>query len=139
MYAVSATERGSTTVVKYDVRMLVFEVTSNTNMRTSYFTTVVDPRSVAETAYIKWIDYMRSPASTSFMTISLSVGGVLELKPWSDLFDRQAQVIKNKNAISLLRSWIREAEDIDENELRDLEQIKIALDSDRTSSRKLFP
>jgi hypothetical protein len=48
----------------------------------------------------------------------------------------EEQMVKNKAAIQLLQSWFEE----DEAEQRDtLAKLRIALDEDRLSDRRLFP
>jgi hypothetical protein len=50
---------------------------------------------------------------------------------------RQARIQGNQRAIQLLRSW--QAEPDDEEQVRALDRLKIALDSHRPDGQKLFP
>src|SRR5258708_7684327 len=58
-------------------------------------------------------------------------------RPWSDLIRKQQQAKKNYAAVELIKSWLHDQTNVDE-EKRHLEEIKTLLDATRTSNRKLF-
>lgn len=58
---------------------------------------------------------------------------------WVDILRKYRQTEKNAPAIALIQSWLREAETVDDEETRDLQETKALLDAHRPSYRKLFP